>query len=228
MRLLLRLSTGERVVDDAAEMLARRASLPGAFGWDQAAHVLRVLQAEGVGGVELLPLALPTSWMVNAKASSRTFRAWLTPRWLAAFSEVLVALDPATPWPDLDTSRVQAAVDELGRAPGAGLAAITKVLALLRPTHVPLMDDAALAAALGVVDVPTTDDEPSAPTAHFSAMMDWFPAESIRNEGALVALARGHQAAVLDGPQVLDRVLWYVAYGHRHFVEPMARPVPSG
>lgn len=219
MSLVLRLVAGTREIslDDAHAMLARRASLPGAYGWDQAAHVLRALQAEGVPGVELLPLALPTSWMVNAKATSRTFRAWLTPRWQAAFSAALAALDPSRPWPELDTAAAQAAVDELGRAPGAGFAAITKVLALLRPSLVPLMDDAALAATLGAVPVPATDEQPSAKTTHFSAAMDWFHRELARNERDLLELSRDHADAVLEPAQVLDRVLWYVSYGHRHF-----------
>ena len=217
MTLVLRCAAGERTIEDAASMLSRRAGLPGAYGWDQAANVLRALQAEGMPAIELLPLALPTSWMVNAKATSRTFRAWLTPRWVGAFAQALDALDPAQPWPELDTAAIQAAVDELGRAPGAGLAAITKVLALLRPSLVPLMDDSALAFALGAVPQPATDEDPRAGTEHFTAMMDWFHREHLRNERALVDLAKDHREAVLETAQVLDRVVWYASYGHRHF-----------
>lgn len=219
MTLVLRLTSGARTIEpaEAHAMLSRRAGLPGAYGWDQAAHVLRALEAEGVGAIALLPLALPTSWMVNAKATSRTFRAWLTPRWHAAFEGVLAALDPSQPWPELDGARIQGLVDELARAPGAGLAALTKVLALLRPSLVPLMDDSALAVTLGAVPLPETDDAPTAGPEHFTPMMDWFHRELARNERALVDLARDHTEAVLEPAQVLDRVLWYVSFGHRHF-----------
>ena len=61
---------------DGAESLQKRGVLPGAFGWDRAAHLFRTLQAEGSDPLQLLPAAFPTSWMVNAKATSRTFVQW--------------------------------------------------------------------------------------------------------------------------------------------------------
>lgn len=208
-------------IPDPAGDLAWRASLPGAFGYDQATHVLRAVQAQGTPALELLPVAFPTSWMVNAKATSRTFRAWLTPGPFAAWTALLTSLGESTSHEDwlalgpAPRAEVQAAVSELVAVEGASLAAVTKVLALLRPQLVPLMDDAALWFALDAMPEPATADAPSAPAPLFEPMMDWFAQQSLAQEAALVEVAAAHQLAVLDVPQTLDRLLWVASWGHR-------------
>ena len=38
----------------------------------------------------------------------------------------------------------------------------------------------------------------------------------VANEGELIKLAANHKLAVLDAPQVLDRLLWMDAWGERY------------
>lgn len=203
------------------EALSRRGGLPGAFGYDRAAHLFRTLQAEGSDAVDLLPAAFPTSWMVNAKATSRTFVHWTAAE--SVWAELLSILrfdlstDEWTALPEGDRTAVGVTVRTLSGLPSASLCAVTKVLALLRPQLVPLMDDAAIWFALGTVPEPKTADAPAAGPEHFLPMMDWFAAEAKRSDAALVELARTHTMAVLDGPQVLDRLLWWASWGHRLF-----------
>ena len=111
---------------------------------------------------------------------------------------------------------VSAAVTHLaGVGEGAGLAAVTKVLAALRPQLVPLMDDAALWFALESPSRPESAETPSAPSTLFLPMLDWF-ADAVRlSERALVAVAVRHPDAVLDAAQVLDRLLWVESWGYR-------------
>lgn len=121
--------------------LAYRASLPGAHGYDAAAHEFRAVRAKGVECIELLACALPCSWMVNSQASSRTFQAWLGMRsawgelftllpehaevWAAASSE-----GTATEGPVVDRGAIAAQVNLLTRVTGGSLVALSKVLAL--------------------------------------------------------------------------------------------------
>jgi hypothetical protein len=200
-------------LENAEEKLAFRASLPGAFGFDQAAHVLRALQSEGVASADLLPLAFPTSWMVNARATSRAFRRWFGA--IDVWTALLEELGPTMSleqWNGQGTERVR----ELASLEDAGLAAVTKVLALLRPQLVPLMDDAQLSFALGTVPMPADNNQSTAGPEHFAPMMRWFAAEVTARESELIAIAAAHRHAVLDAAQVLDRLLWYEAWGHRH------------
>jgi hypothetical protein len=204
---------------DGAEALRKRGVLPGAFGWDRAAHLFRTLQAEGSSAVDLLPAAFPTSWMVNARATSRTFVQWtlMEETWRRVF-EVLRFDTSLDEWRKVDEdtrTRLAADVAALATAPGATLVAVTKVLALLVPQLVPLMDDAALAWALEAVPMPATADAPTAGPEHFLPMMDWFAEETARAEPALIELARTHDLAVLDAPQVLDRLLWFESWGRK-------------
>ncbi|MGZ3419030.1 MAG: DUF6308 family protein [Polyangiales bacterium] len=200
-------------LEGAEEKLAFRASLPGAFGFDQAAHVLRVLQSEGVASVELLPLAFPTSWMVNAQATSRAFRKWFSAIdvWAALLDELAPTMS-LEQWSGEGTERVK----ELSLLENAGLAAVTKVLALLRPQLVPLMDDAQLSFALGTVPMPDDNNRSTATADHFAPMMTWFASQVTARENELIAIAAQHRQAVLDAAQVFDRLLWYDAWGHRH------------
>ncbi|MBS2014777.1 MAG: hypothetical protein JST00_17950 [Deltaproteobacteria bacterium] len=211
-------------IDDAAAKLDWRAELPGASTWDRAACSLRILQAEGANAVDLLPLAMPSSWLVNAKASSRAMQRWLArpalERWAALLEALPFELSPEE-WlatgPDLReacTSHV-AALAAAMPSEGTTLVAVTKVLALLRPQLVPLMDDAALAFALELVPAPESADRPTAGPEAFVPMLDWFAREALASERELVALAAGHTRAVLDGAQVLDRLLWVESWGER-------------
>jgi len=208
-------------VSRPAEALSRRGQLPGAFGYDRAAHLFRTLQAEGSDAVDLLPAAFPTSWMVNAKATSRTFVHWTAaePVWAELLS--ILSFDLSTDeWltlPEAQRTAAGVAVTTLSGMPSASLCAVTKVLALLRPQLVPLMDDAAIWFALGAVAEPKSADAPAAGPEQFLPMMDWFAAEAKRSDAALVELARTHTMAVLDAPQVLDRLLWWASWGHRLF-----------
>jgi hypothetical protein len=209
-------------IDEPDEKLAWRAGLPGASCFDRAAQTLRALQAGGAAAIDLLPLALPASWMVNAKASSRAMQAWLTPRsmetWAAVLEGIGFHLGPAE-WlamPEQDRHAIASAIGQLATgAEGATLAAVTKVLALLRPQIVPLMDDAALWFALECVPEPKSADAPSAPATAFVPMLDWFAREVTEHEDALIALAVRHDRAVLDAAQTLDRLLWIESWGHR-------------
>lgn len=223
--ILERIVDGQRApwpIEDADGKLDFRATLPGAFGFDQAAHVLRSLQADGARGNDLLPLALPTSWMVNAKATSRTFRAWLNPPARASW-QVLLELLPFDASPErwlagVDREAIVERVARLSAIDGAGLAAVSKVLALLRPQLVPLMDDAAIAFAIGAVPMPDEADRATAGPECFAPMMDWFCTQLLAGEHELVQMAARHRANVLDAAQVLDRLLWMDAWGVRYRV----------
>jgi hypothetical protein len=210
------------VIEKADEKLAWRARLPGASGYDRAAHALRVLSAGGAEGLALLPLAMPTSWMVNARATSRAFQRWREQPAHDAWSTLLARLGPMTSlddWLAFDArakDEIVAVVAVLASGyEGSSLCAVTKVLSLLRPQLVPLMDDAAIAFALGTIEPPSTADDPLAPPTTFAPMLDWF-AEAVRDaEDALVDVAIRHTHAVLDAPQVLDRLLWFDSWGYR-------------
>lgn len=209
-------ANGEWILVEPDEKLTFRASLPGAFGFDQAAHLLRSLQADGVPAIDLLPVALPTTWMVNAKATSKVFRAWLLPParglWEALFAQLNVSVDE---WATLDEERETIASLVTRLSEGPGLAAVSKVLGLLRPQLVPLMDDAAIAFAIGAVTMPDEESATAAPHV-FLPMIDWFAAQVRAGEPELIEIAKRHQLAVLDAPQVLDRMLWMDAWGERY------------
>jgi len=184
--------------------------------------VLRALQGDGVPAEALLPLAMPTSWMVNARASSRAFHRWLTLPTLEIFRKLLHAIgEGASPASWLETSdaerdEVTSLVGSLVGPEGATLTALSKVLALLRPQLVPLMDDAAIWFALDAVPRPTTADAPTGKPELFVPMLDWFARSVCDNEESLIALAAKHDRAVLDAAQTLDRLLWIESWGHRH------------
>jgi len=209
-------------IEDADGKLRWRAALPGASVFDRAAQALRERAAQGADPLDLLPLALPATWMVNAKATSRAMQHWLSPEVEPAWAALLetLAFDLA---PEAWLALAPGSKELAGRAvealatgvEGATLCAVTKVLALLRPQLVPLMDDAALWFALELVAEPKTADAPSAPPSAFVPMMDWFAGEVVANEAALIALAAEHDRAVLDATQTLDRLLWMESWGQR-------------
>jgi hypothetical protein len=207
-------------VEAASEKLRWRGGLPGASIYDRAAHVLRSLQSSGASAIDLLPLALPACWLVNARASSRAMQRWLAPPASEAWADLLDLLgfelsleDWLTAEPELRAAAA-ANVEKLASGyEGSSLVAVTKVLALLRPQLVPLMDDAAIWFSLDLVPEPKTADAPIAAPTAFVPMMDWFAREVARNEDALVAIASRHDMAILDAPQTLDRLLWVVSWG---------------
>jgi len=212
---------GEWVLEEADEKLTFRASLPGAFGYDQAAHLLRTLQAEGLPAIELLPVAFPTSWMVNSRATSHAFRAWLLPPSRSIWEALLAQLGSTMSLEELraideeERDAIAFNVTRLAAVESAGLSAVSKVLALLRPQLVPLMDDAAVAFAIGAVAAPEKEQATAGPDV-FLPMIDWFAEQVVSNERELIAIAARHKAAVLDAPQVLDRLLWMDAWGERY------------
>lgn len=218
-------------IEDADDKLRWRSLLPGASTWDRAAHALRLLQSDGAGATSLVPLALPASWLVDSRASSRTMQRWLGRPSLDAWSAILEAIDQETTpedWLALPPPRRAAVVDAVAALvdgpldgppispeDGSSLAAVTKALALLRPRLVPLMDDAALAFALELVPPPLTSERPVAPPSAFGPMLDWFSRQVIACESDLLAIASRHELAVLDAAQVLDRLLWMESWGNR-------------
>ncbi len=210
------------VIADPDEKLVWRASLPGASCFDRAAHSLRSLQAEGALAVDLLPLALPASWMVNAKATSRAMQRWLSPEALQTWETLLDVIAFTTSpdeWLAFPSARRDAASDAMEALAtgeeGASLVAASKVLALLRPQMVPLMDDAALFFALECVPEPKTAEVVTGPASAFLPMLDWFATQVVAQEKALVAMATRHERAILDSAQVLDRLLWVESWGNR-------------
>lgn len=211
--------TAPWLVPHAAHKLAERAGLPGAYGYDQSAHAVRVARAKGVPLATLLPVALPGSWMVNSKAISRVFQRWLHAPLRDEFEALLALLEGG---PDvwlsrstLEREQVTAHVLSLC-IDGHGVAALSKALALLVPETVPLMDDAALWFAGLRAEAPATADAPECGGTFFVPMLDWFSRAVLAAEPALIALARGHKHAVLDAAQVYDRLLWFESWGHRY------------
>lgn len=205
------------VLDDPLEALRFRASLPGAFAYDHAAQLFRTLQADGTNAVELLPAAFPATWLVNARATSQTFAAWL--REPTAWQSLLRLLPFDASLEDarsLDRGGIENALSHLMRAQGATLASITKVLALLRPQLIPIMHDAVVAKVTGAMDPPTKGDtETASPSLFFDVLLS-FEKMHRDLQVSLMACAKAYELAVLDAPQVLDRLLWWAAWGQRY------------
>lgn len=213
-------------IDDPLEALAYRASLPGASGYDAAAHAIEALLASCSSPLEelrLVPLALPTSWLVNSTATSRTFRALRAPQAMQAWEAILTLLPremPIESWL-AEEEDVKLAVSGFLRllceVEGSSLAAVSKVFSLLRPRLFPLLDDAAVALALGLVPTPSRADTPSAPWACALPMLTWFGDQVRQQRAALDAVAHAHAQATstppLEAAQVFDRLLWVVSWG---------------
>lgn len=214
----------------APAKLQVRGRLPGAFGFDLATASYRAAR-RGAALVDLLPMALPGSWMVNNKVTSPVFYRWLQPHTRDLWAGLLELLDgDSERWlarSGGEREAVALAVRNLaaldaaarGGAPGGptpGTAAgLSKVLALLCPDTVPLMDDAAIHFALGAVPRPDSADTPLAGPEHFVPMLDWFAAAVQAAGPELGALARDYALAPLSPAQVLDRLLWFETWGWR-------------
>lgn len=214
----LSVAHGTHVVFDPAEKLLARGALPGAYGYDLGAHAMRMARAKGVQPMALLACAMPGSWMVNNRAPSPVFRAWLAPPRVEAWAALYELLSGG---PEAWLSRTaddRALVTELVRAlciEGHGVAAVSKVLAYWIAESVPLMDDAMLSLALGTVTEPATADDPKAGAEHFVPAMDWFCKSVLTHEDTLIQVVREYPLAPFDCAQTLDRLLWVESWGWR-------------
>ena len=203
--------------------LAFRAGLPGAFAFDQAAHGFRVARSAGVPCRELLAAACASSWLVNSGVPSTSMRRWLEPPLDAVLAELAEALgERACAWASYaedERAQLSGALSVLATEPRS-LGALTKILALLAPESVPMMPDAALRFAR-VPGAPPEDaarsfDAQTAAASCFAPAMTWFSANVTANEAELADVARGRAGPPLAPAQVLDRLLWFDAEGHRH------------
>ena len=210
-----------RVVEPDKKLLVRGA-LPGAFNYDRTAHALRQAHHMGVPLAALLPPAMSGSWMVNNKAPSTVLKRWLDGEMRLEWNALLHALaDGPRAWLETDDStreEVTEAVETL--CDGAHRAcAVSKVLALLCPETVPLMDDAAVFWMTGMAAMPADADHPRAGPEVFIPMLDAFCRAVCEAEDRLTELADSYELAVLSAPQVLDRLLWFDSWG-RGIVKP--------
>ena len=229
----------------ARAKLQVRGRLPGAFGFDLATDTYRQALRAGIDPADLVRLALPGSWMVNNKVPSPVFQRWLQPALRPIWSRLvgLLAGDAST-WLARDADeRAQVAADlrllaqhDVAARSGAPMngpdspapgtaAGLSKVLALLCPDTVPLMDDAALHFALGVVPRPNTADiadTPSAGPGPFLPMLDWFARTVLAHAATLAGIAADYTYAPLSPAQALDRLLWFETWGYRVCRQPTA------
>jgi|SRR5580692_3930156 hypothetical protein len=194
-------------IRDPEKRLALRARLPGAFVYDQSAHSLRNSKARGTPVAERLPLAFAASWLVNNPASSRVLRRWSEPPqidvWIALVGALEGPLESGGEW-----APVKALVKRLGDEPTL-IETVSKVLALLVPSAVPLMPEPARKFLLG--------EGAGADVDAFAAIGDWFVREARAHASELDDWASRHEEAKLEAAQVLDRLLWFDSEGHRHF-----------
>ncbi len=210
-------------LEHADKKLTLRAGLPGAYLYDQATHALRQARAKGLSLDTRLSLAFASSWLVNSPAPSPTLRAMARPPLrplLVAIGEALEDL-PET-LDEASRAELAGAVDALSASFGdkrvQGAEIVSKLFALLVPETVPLLPDPACAYLL--------TEPPAAPGPRFVAALEVFRAATFALYTDLVEIAKGHDEAVLDAAQVLDRVLWFDSEGHRHFPKIDELPAP--
>jgi hypothetical protein len=195
--------------------LEARGTLPGAFTYDEVARGFTLAETAGAKPTDLLAAAMPAARLLNGLVGAPTFVAWITSPGREAWSILLGALHPLAPrdWSRLGSttrSEVAGAMEELSR-PGAGLAAITKTLALLCPRLVPAMPDATVAFLEGG-RLPDAADAQTRPASVFVAALDRFADAILSAEPALAPLGRGSS---LSSAQILDRALWFESAGYR-------------
>jgi hypothetical protein len=216
-------------VMSGAEKLLARVSLPGAYVYDQCAEALQRSRARGMTAVERLSAALPASWLLNSKAPSTALQWWLGTSLRNAWME-LVPLVEGGPeaWLARSEDQRRQAVHQVSQLcmEGLGLADVSKVLALLAPETVPLMDDAAVAFVTGGVPMPEREDERRAGPEHFLPMMDAFTRAVADAKDALRALCQTHPFVVLEPAQALDRLLWFDSWGI-HLMPELAQVSPG-
>ncbi len=214
------LTLTSHVIADPAHLLKQRATLPGAHGYDRSAHALRVAAAKGVPLADRLALALHGSWMVNSRATSPVFRRWVQdppgPAWILLDS---VLRDGPEGWLSCTDDERAATAQTVALLCGddVGVAAVSKVLALLYPQTMCLMDDHAIAfLGLDYAFAPGEEEGTAGPD-WFVPTLNVFSAAVVGNRDVLTTLAAAHTEAILDATQVLDRVLWVASYGDRFF-----------
>jgi hypothetical protein len=224
IRDVVRARRGDRAwaIAFALAKLRARGRLPGAAAYDHVARGFDAARRAGADALDLMPAAMASSYLLNTSARSGTFAAWLADPARAAFEDLVVRLDvDASEWVAFSAER-RAAVVELATqlAPDGGLAALTKVLALLCPRLVPAMPDDVIAWLAGEPPSDSSaDHDADAQTRGTGAILmtlDRFAAIALENTEVLRALGEGEGLAPAA---VLDRLLWFEACGHRHFHE---------
>jgi hypothetical protein len=201
-----------RLVCSMAEKLAQRASLPGARSFDRLVHQLRLGRAHGARLEEQLEPAFAGSWLLNSYLLSTTFARWGEPDLRACVVELARGLEQGV--------EARAHWQQLLRRLDLGFplaGPISKILAALVPSRVPVLSDAALSYLTGLETQSERGEEQTAGIDAFcegvAAFWRWL-SPSVR------VLAR-HESPVSDGAyvpaQVLDRLLWFEAWGYRHF-----------
>ena len=198
----------------AEKKLSLRAGLPGAYLFDQAAHALRQARGKGLSLDARLDLAFASSWLVNSPATSPVLRAFSRPPLRPVVVALAEAIEELGDDMGLESEReISGAVDALSLALGdksaQGAEVVSKILALLLPETVPLLPEPACRHLLG--------EPPAAPGERFTKALVVFRTATFALYTDLVAVAKGHEDAVLDAAQVLDRVLWFDSEGFRHF-----------
>ena len=205
---------------DPMKKLILRGKLPGAAGYDETIRLFRRLQSDGVPALDLLPAALPNSWMVNSRAPSSTFQYWMTENFKETWASLLALLDKASDGlgalTESEQNRMQTCVSSLCIREN-GIADLSKVLSLLKPDVVPLMDDAAIHFATGLVQRPESANKNSSPSRAFLPMLRWFEEATRQAKEELDALASAYPLGDLGAAQVLDRLLWFDSWGFHLF-----------
>ncbi len=194
-------------IEQVEKKLSLRARLPGAYVFDRSADSLRKAKARGAPAAERIPLAFPASWMVNSPANSRVMRRWCDPPqfdvWMALIGALEGPLDAEGEW-----APVKALVVRLGDEPNL-VEAVSKALALLVPHAVPLMPEPARKFLLG--------EDAGADVEAFARIASWFVDTTRANADVLEDWASAHDEVTLEGPQVLDRLLWFDSEGFKNF-----------
>jgi hypothetical protein len=169
--------------------------------------------------------------MVNNKVPSPVFHRWLQPGAPACgpasstSSTATATAGSRAASGERDELRerlaVLAAIDASARnipqgQPATGTACgLSKVLALLCPDTVPLMDDAALWFALGAVAAPRHRRHPDRDHRPVRADARLVRARRAVRRPALAELAAGYALAPMSPAQILDRLLWFETWGYR-------------
>lgn len=202
------------------EKLLMRGQLAGASLYDKTTDALRQARQAGVPALTLLPAATGSSWMVNNTVTSALFQQWLHPSKLAHWESLLALLEGTN---DNYLQRKDELREPLSQTlqalwlPQAGAAGLSKVLALLCPDVVPLMDDAALWYALDRVSYPANAQVITSKTNDFIDMLDWFATQAHTQQETLTLLATAYPLCQLSPAQVLDRLLWFESWGYHLF-----------
>ena len=214
------------------DKLVVRGQLPGASIFDRSVRVFREAHAAGLSLSALLPPATSGSWMVNNKVPSPQFQQWLQGPSLASLERLLDILSGDTAQWRTRTQEERATVEEAIKTlwtPNYGIVGISKVLAMLCPDVVPLMDDAACWFALDIVPCPKTASTAQAGPEVFLQMLDWFTSQVEANLEALQQLADFYEECPMSPAQLLDRLLWFESWGY-HIMQgaPLWRWVRDG